>query len=94
MQVTRVSFMNFNGAKKVAPKDLKKAEDYIKNDVKDLHKYFPDSAPLGKVENAADDKYIKQYAENREVMRQMIREPEPNVAEGYFTPFMPINNVK
>lgn len=93
MQVTRVSFMNFNGGKKVAPKDLKKAQNLIKEEKKP-QTFFSDTALTGEMNNAADDTYLKQYAQNREDMKVWHREPEINIADSYFGPFQPIKSIK
>lgn len=92
MQVTRVSFMNFNGGKKIASKDLKKAENAIKEEVNKTRAFIPDTALTGNIDNAVEDTYVKQYAENREVMREIRREPERDIAENYFAPFIPIEH--
>ena len=89
MQVTRVSFMNFNGGKKIASKDLKKAENLIKEETKPA--FFTDTSLVGKLsDNTTDDKYVKEYANNREVMRNLIREEYDNT-KVYFAPFKPTN---
>ncbi len=89
MQVTRVSFMNFNGGKKIASKDLKKAENLIKEETKPA--FFTDTTPVGTLaDNKVDDKYVKEFAENREVMKKIVRE-DFDPSKGYFAPFVPTN---
>ncbi len=88
MQVTRVSFMNFNGGKKIAPKDLKKAENLIKEEANKTQAFFPDTALMGNMDNAVEDTYVKQYAENREVMKKIVRE-DFDPSKNYFAPFRP-----
>ena len=91
MQITKVSFMNFNGGRKVAPKDLKKAENLIQQEKK-ASAFFPETALTGNIDNKADNSYIQQYAENRKVMQELKREQERNIAENYFGPFSPISS--
>ena len=90
MQLTRVSFMNFNGGKKIAPKDLKKAENAIKEEANKTRAFFPDTALMGNMDNAVEDTYVKQYAENREAMKKIVRE-DFDPSKSYFAPFVPTN---
>ncbi len=94
MQITKVSFMNFNGLKNVAAMDVKSAvkpaEDMISSE-KFSQKFFSGTALTGKIKNESADEYVKQYAENRKVMQEMKRTKEKDVAENYFAPFVPIS---
>lgn len=88
MQITKVSFMNFNGVKNTASKELKKTASAMA----EKNSFFPETALTGKIETEAGDTYIKQYAESRRVMQEMKAPKDSDVAENYFGPFLPISN--
>ena len=96
MQISKVSFMNFQ-AKKITPKKVKKAvnpmEEFIHNE-KGMYEFYPPRAAINAPKTESSDTYIKQYTENRNVMKNMPSPEKKDYGKDYFTPFAPISEKK
>lgn len=92
MQVSKVSFVNFSAGKKITPKEVKKAvnpmEEFVHNE-KDMYKFYPPREVMGNPNQKIEDKYAKEYAENRKAMQNMEIPKNKEAGEEYFTPFAP-----
>ena len=97
MQVSKVSFVNFNANKKITSKEVRKVlnpmEEFVHNE-KDMYKFYPPRALMGDPEVKEIDKYAKEYAEYRKAMQNMEIHKNKEMGEGYFTPFNVINENK
>ena len=91
MQISKVSFMNFQ-AKKITPKEVKKAvnpmEEFIHNE-KGMYEFYPPRASMGTPNKPEVNTYAQQYADTKKAMENMEKPKAKDVAENYFTPFAP-----
>lgn len=95
MQISKVSFMNFQGVKKVTPKEVKKVvnpmEEFVHNE-KGMYEFYPPRASMGTPNKHEVDTYVQQYAETKKAMETMEKPKAKDAAEDYFTPFAPTGN--
>ncbi len=94
MQISKVSFVNFNAGKKVTPKEVKRAvnpmEEFIHNE-KDMYKFYPPREAITDPEVKPSVTYAQQqYADTKKAMETMEMPKHRDVSEDYFTPFSPI----
>lgn len=90
MQISKVSFMNFQGGKKITPQTIKKTvnpmEEFIKSE-KNIHTYYPESISSGSPTTVYPNQYFEQYAENRKVMQNLPKPEKKDIGADYYPPF-------
>ena len=97
MQISKVSFVNFNAGKKITPKEVKKAvnpmEEFIHNE-KGMREFYPPREVMGNPNEKPADIYLKQYAENRKTMQKLELPKKDDISKNYYSPFSPTGNIK